>query len=192
MSDKLGCTFINGTSTNFYLGALFHVFILFVILTVFFILVISKTEKKIISAEFQKNIKNMIQKQFPQLNKKTKGKLCHTLGQVMPALKTLSKYYSTPNQLTESHNNWLKFTSILICGVIGFMFIILYIVLRFSCGFCGTFFELVVENAFIFVGVGLIEYMFFIHIASKYIPTKPDELVKNIIGNLTKSLNKLD
>jgi len=44
--------------------------------------------------------------------------------------------------------------------------------------------EILIENGFIFAGVGVIEFLFFYYVALKYVPAPPSTLVNSIITSI--------
>jgi hypothetical protein len=155
----------------------------------FFIFVISKTETNAIESQISSNIKSLIQKQFPIINKKTNGSLCTNIKRSSKLISKLSKSFDEPDETTTIYNKWLKQTGIIIAISIGLLCVLFYTVIRLSCNYCGPLNELIVENLIIFGLVGVIEYEFFMRVASKYVPESPTFLIKNFIETLSKALN---
>ena len=48
---------------------------------------------------------------------------------------------------------------------------------------------MLLENTIIFAGVGLVEFLFFKMVATKYIPAPPSLMATSIMDNLKKSLS---
>jgi ABC-type multidrug transport system fused ATPase/permease subunit len=170
--------------TTFYFGALLHVFILFSILTVFFIFVISKTEREALQDQLKDNISKLVSSELTSTNKSSKGKLCHTLQKSTSALDGLSRLYSLPDETTQIYNQGLIRSTLIVAVALFIILVAVYVTLRKSCGLCSDIKHLLIENTIIFACVGFIEYQFFKKVASQYIPVPPSTLVKNFITNL--------
>jgi hypothetical protein len=171
-------------STNFALGAVLHVFILFSILTVFFLLVIRHVAKNAIEKEMKENIHEALAHHLPVADLLSGGRVCTTLKSNEPALNILAEIYSKPDAVTSTYNSWVYLVSILGCIAIAVILMAIYTTLRLSCGYCGSLQMLLAENAIIFTFVGLTEYLFFIHIVSKFVPIPPSFLVQTFLEEL--------
>ena len=161
---------------NLFYSIYLHVFLLFCFLSIFFWLIITKTEKKSINGEITKGIVqglkdvNISDKIF---NDKVEN--------------YLKAYYSGQDKTVERNNhNLVTFNVAFICILlVGFL---LAIFIRYKlCGQNISFFEVIGENILILLLVGGIEYYFFMNIASKYVPIKPSYL-PNVVAKKIKSL----
>ena len=101
--------------------------------------------------------------------------------------KILESFYSGKNQTVERNNSMLLEFNIVIIVFLFIAFLITYAVRRLFCKQSINFTEVIGENILILVLVGIIEYFFFMNIASKYVPILPSFL-PNV---LEKSLNNL-
>jgi hypothetical protein len=145
-------------------------------LTIFFWTVISKTEAKTINNEIVGGIKDGL-------------KDVHISDQIFTnnGAEYLRKYYQGQDStVTRNNRNLLNFN---------IAFIVLLLIGFFACIFVRYIFcdrsinwlEVIGENILILILVGGIEYYFFMHIASKYVPVMPSYLpsvVKEKIDSL--------
>ena len=161
---------------NFFYSVYLHIFLLFCFLTIFFWLVISKTEAKTLNNEIVSGVKEGL-------------KNIHISDQIFTdnGVNYLKKYYEGQDSTVVRNNkNLLQFNIVfIIMLLIGF---IACIFVRYV--FCGkniNWFEVIGENIIILLIVGGIEYYFFMNIASKYVPIMPSYL-PNVVKN---KINKL-
>jgi hypothetical protein len=164
------------------LNTMLHMFILWVFLTVFFQLILAKTIRSGFKQEIEKTIDEIVPQGLSNVNEKTNGVLCNYFKN--HDFDPLIQNYSKPFAEVTKNNNYVFGISIGISIFSLIMFILLYLVLSGVCGHCNSFVELIVENLLIFLVVGVIEYMFFMKIASKYIPVAPSSMVKSFVENL--------
>ncbi|MDB4726520.1 hypothetical protein OAF54_03695 [bacterium] len=169
--------------TSFALSLFLHVVLLFIILSIFFRFVISKTESQAIGSELKDNIEKIFQN-LPQ--DKTLKTYINNNDNI---LNTLKNYYSKPEPAVEIQNRNLFLISIMVSVFLVIIVVGAMVLLHVSCGYCVNLKELILENVVIFAFIGSIEYMFFKQIASKYIPIKPDYLVQSFIDQLKNKFN---
>ena len=137
-------------------------FLLFCFLTIFFWMVISKTESKSINKEIVEGVSDGLK------NIRISDNLFNKDEQ-----NYLITYYEGQNSTVLRNNKHLlqfniSFIVILFIGFIGCIFV-RYIL----CGKTINWFEVITENIIILILVGGIEYYFFMNIASKYVPVMP-------------------
>ncbi len=150
---------------NLFFSVYLHIFLLFSFLTIFFWVVISKTETRTINNEIvsgiDKNLKNI-----------------HISSDLFKddAANYIQKYYQGENSVVKRNNDKLLTFNIafIILLLIGFLtgIFVRYIL----CGKGINWTEVILENIIILVLVGGIEYYFFMNIASKYVPVLPSYL----------------
>ena len=176
------------------MNILIHMFILFIILSFLFWVVIAKLETSAISNEVSNNIETTFQVLQNQLGKKLnqekKNKINSLLEKSTQNIKILADIYKKPDKVMQNNNKKLLQQNIII-GILLFIVIITVLTtLRFACGITGfPIFSIIKENLVLFLGIGLIELLFFLQVASKYIPTKPSQIVTNFINGLKEKLN---
>jgi len=161
---------------NFFFSLYLHIFLLFSFLSIFFWVVISKTEASTINNEIVTGISGNL-------------KNVHISDKIITDTdgKYFQLYYEGENSNVKRNNKQLLTFNI--------TFIILLLIGFFSAIFVGYIFcgkninwlEIIGENILILVFVGGIEYYFFMNIASKYVPVMPSYLP----GSVKSSFDKL-
>lgn len=157
-----------------------HVLILFMILTIFFQLYISREE----TATFEQQIGPVIDDKLGQALASY-----DTTGQLKQQLKTLpyeslKQVYGRPDKATVIYNAWLFRMMFVIIGAIFITTAIVIIYSYLSCGQCVPIAQIVIENFVVFSFVGVVEFLFFTHIASKFVPVPPSFLSTRVITDL--------
>lgn len=150
---------------NLFFSVYLHIFLLFCFLTVFFWVIISKTEAQTINKEIVSGVNKNLQN-------------VHISNQIFKdsAANYLKKYYEGENSVVKRNNNELftfniAFIVLLLIGFLTGIFV------RYV--FCGkgiNWTEVILENLIVLILVGGIEYYFFMNIASKYVPVLPSYL----------------
>jgi hypothetical protein len=95
----------------------------------------------------------------------------------------LKIYYSKEDSYQKLNNSWLK-ESLLITNLS--LFIIITVSIYLLTNICNIELdvkELLLLNALTFTGIGIVEYLFFTHVALDYVPTPPSLLIDTIINN---------
>lgn len=168
---------------SLFINCLIHILILFTILTVFFIVYISKLEKK----TFQNEIGKVINEQFDNMNEADKNKIKPYLQQY--DLSKAKELFSQPDTTISVNNKWLLNLAYTIITFLFLFTMILISCLYFSCKMCINIKEILIENIVIFSLVGVIEICFFLYIASQYIPVAPSVLTSTMIERLQKNFS---
>jgi len=155
-----------------------HVVILFTILALFFMIYVSKIEKQSLNSEISSNIGNALNK----LGLDNSGQ------PASPELQKLKDMYSKTDATVEMHNKWL-FRSLIMTNVGALIFVVLlFSLLSLQCNQCVPIKKILTENTITFIIVGFIEFMFFKHVASRYIPTKPSLIVEAFFNKIEQKL----
>jgi hypothetical protein len=158
-----------------------HALILFTFLTSFFLMYVSKLSVY----ELREQLSNIIEKDLGNVIRENKHKyqdLLSTPLNVIPYTK-LKSYYNKEDSFQSLNNKWLK-ESLLITNfslfiiVVGSIFLISNI-----CNIELDVKELLILNTLTFMGIGVVEYLFFTHVALDYVPTPPSLLIDTIINN---------
>lgn len=178
-----------GPWLSLFLNVIIHVAILLSILTIFFDLVISKTMTEAFEGELSSAISENLPKALDKA-KQNNSQICTATKAanddgIFDKLKLL---YSQPSGEVEVNNKYVKTTGLALAIMFASLFALTYTLLRISCGYCRSLPTLLLENVIIFIFVGAIEYMFFTHIAMKYVPVPPSLMVESFINNLKKSV----
>jgi len=176
------------TSSNFEFGinVTFHVLILFTFLTVFFLLFISKLAKSSFENQIGDLIDSNFDKAFYNLDESSKRKLYMILDKSQ--LDKLREKYNQPSDYVKEHNKWITISAIAISvvGVLG-LIMILYLIYN-SCGKCVPLTHIITENIITFIFIGLVEYLFFVNVAFKFVPASPSLLTNSLINKFKSSL----
>ena len=201
MSSKT-CVIMTNTETSI-LDILIHVFILTSILSIFFIVVIVPIEKNELNNEVNKNIEDGVKHIINQLKQQTNETKTtfelligfmtgNTSTEIDSSLNNMSNdfiqrlktHYSGENEVNTTYNKGLVLNLITVIGFLLISIIAIYCIYKSSCGKCPKIFTLIGENLLLFTIIGIIEYIFFIKFASKYIPIKPSLIIKTVNESL--------
>lgn len=165
------------------LNVIVHVLLLWVILTVFFILVVSKLESKTLKTE----INELIGKKTTDLCNRVQSKhpdFKHNL-EMLP-LQSALQLWSKDTEVSNITNDWVLHSTI--PPIIILFAILLTIYYATNKGFNLSY--ILKRNLIIFICVGVIEVLFFFFIARKFVPVKPSFFVETILQqNLFKNAN---
>ena len=158
-----------------------HVLFLFTILSVLFIKIISKLETQTINDELSNIISESVENNFDKLKPEQQFLIHEGIKQI--DFKNVIKLYDREDTARRLNNDGI-YKSIYVA--IALLAVILIIILLISKKLCNNvpISFILKENIIIFIGVGIVEYMFFKHIILKYVPVKPsfmmDYMVKKI------------
>lgn len=179
---------ISSETAHKFVSIAFHMWTMFVFLTIFFYLFISKTEQKVINDE----LSNIIQTEIPVILKQLDDLGGDNIpwDQVDKFAKQIKNKYKGKDPKIAAHNKKILTIAISIC-IIGFMIIVSSITyftlyLNYDIGLK----EILLENIIVTILVGIFEALFFLNVAIKYSPVKPSQLTSNIIDRLKYQLNK--
>ncbi len=172
---------------NSILDILIHVFILASILSIFFLLVIVPIEKSELNNEVHDNIQKGIQPIIQQAEKIINDNNIFNASADQKSkefVRRLHKYYEGENEVNKTYNEGLVTSLIIVLLFLLTGIIVIYFAYKNSCGKCPPIFSLIGENLLLFAIIGIIEYLFFIEIASKYIPIKPSLIIDTVNSSL--------
>lgn len=174
------------------INLLLHVFILFLFLTVFFFIYISKVERKNITDNLTNLINNQTRKTLSEIDKWDKKipganidwKKVNKIAQDM-----IDQHQGTEKSII-THNRKVFWVSI---GVLVALFLCLVGIVLYYKYYKHYYINLqgiLGENLIIFALIGVIEILFFIFIARKYIPITPDVAGVTVIKAVKRNINK--
>lgn len=153
----------------------FHVTILFSFLMILFVFLISKVERKSITNELENIIDEQVPKTLDEvvmfeekLGRKINWKVVDASAQVLAD----KSQRSVPS--IDSHNESVIRSGMYIIVVLLATTIILYLFFTVCFGLNIKLLPIMGENAVLFVFIGALEAVFFLKVASKYIPVRPD------------------
>ena len=162
-----------------------HVSILFLILSIFFILIVSKLSKKAINKEITKSIDKYLETPLKEQVKSTGLHANMSNTDVM----TVGKLYAREDLTVKTNNDWVFNTIIFVNIVLIIILLLSIILIRYNCNICVPIKNILISNIIIFSLVGIVEYLFFTHIALKFVPVKPSVMTLSFIENLKEQLN---
>lgn len=181
----LKCRPISST-TEFNINIMFHVIILFTFLTIFYVFFASKLIKDTFNNQFKSIIDSNVSKAIDNIAPDQRNQL-KLLTQVINYDKLLKKYQTSDTYVKE-HNKWMERTAIGVI-IVGVVLLITIIGLLYNnCGQCTPFWNIIIENIIVFAFVGVVEYLFFVNVAFKYIPTPPSVLITSLLNKFKTSL----
>jgi hypothetical protein len=170
----------------------FHVIILFTFLTIFFFTYLSKVQKKAISDSVTSNIQpqiNNLLSEVDYLDKKLSPKTYPTIqwNKVEDMGENIKKPDPEITNSINSNNKKLLYISIAVIAslIVGLVILIIYYKSR---GETFSIWGIVLENLVIFSFVGVIEFLFFKYVASKYIPTTPYNVSSTILDRINYNI----
>lgn len=183
---------ISEHSINLSIDIALHVLILFTFLTIFFFVYITKLEKQSINDITSSVIEektNTFLDQLDNWNKKLQvGDIdWKKLDKITENLK--QNYTQEAPAITQNNNRLLR-NSIIIIVVIFVVLngVILY--LNLFTTYKIHMMHIVITNIIIFSITGAIEYLFFMNVASKYIPVTPDYTANTVLDRVKYNINK--
>jgi len=100
-------------------------------------------------------------------------------------LQRLSLKYATPDVATQEHNRNVMTTAYFILAILGVVLIVLVATLAGGgLNMKRPILHVLFENLIVFGVVGAAEFLFFMQVASKFIPVMPSQLSRDVIGTL--------
>ena len=153
--------------------SIFHITILMIILTLFFFGVVKNIEINSIKNELIKNIQDGLKNIKMDKNEITSENL-----------KKMAQLYNHPDQDTITYNNSLFNICVIFIAFFIVIFITLLLTLNISAQKCTNIGYVIIENIIVFLCIGIVEYLFFINIAIKYIPIIPSYIQQIVYDNL--------
>ena len=181
MSSNISCVPTNNTENMiFNIGV--HVTILFTILSIFFILVISKVSHDAINHEFVNLLNDKLEPKINEVFRKNPEITSY-------ASQLSSTKLFTDKDITVKYNNKWNYYTIYMTAAFLIILTALYpLILKYMCNKCIPVKDIIIINVVVFVFIGIVEYLFFTHIAMKFIPVKPSVITVSLLNNLKQIL----
>jgi len=178
-------------SPNFLFGfnALMHVFILTTFLVIFYKLVVTKLETSAIDSQLTHALNKSLPDMFVQLDTASDN----TLKPILQTLKTngtlgnLQTLYAMPDPATTSYNSWLFTSAFIVIGAL-FMLVMTVILLTWLFDVNINLAAVLRENTALFIAIGVVELVFFLKIALKYVPAPPSYLNQQVVDTIKSDL----
>ena len=169
-------------NTSLLINILIHIFILFIFLSVFFFYYISKKEEESLSTQV-----DFICKKIPDilktLDERDKNKVIKWKTIKYKAEQELKYDDLDLDEYIKYNNNNLKYISISISISILILIILIYVYSNIL-GHNINISYIITENIVIFLFIGIIEFLFFKNVASKYIPIFPVDVSTTLLERI--------
>lgn len=160
---------------NFFYILIFHVFMLFTVLSIIFWFIFSKTDDR----KLYNNINKAI------VNDTTDITINRTLL-TESVYTTLSELYSNNNDFKIQNNNNILTLNISIVVLLLILFIFTIFTRYFICGNSVDIKKIIIENIFILIIVSSFEILFFKYFTNNYVSILPSEITSLIKENIEK------
>ena len=161
-------------SEEFVLDAFFHIFTLSLILGLFFFFVVAKLERENLQNEMEDGIKKGLDSitDYP------------TNTTLSDDLTTMTKLYEKENEADKTYNQGLIYQCLTILVLLLFGLVCVFLTMKWSAHKCPNLGRIVLQNLLLFGAIGVIEFLFFQHIASKFVPVMPSYMAEVISQEL--------
>lgn len=169
-------------------SALINVVLLFIFLSVFFWLIISKIETDAITNEVNGAIAQGLPQVYSNLNKKFPFKPYVQKILTKDTCASLTRAFDGPDGTFANNNSWVLTYNITI-AIMLVTILIAMIIMIYIFGEKISLWSIIIESAAILCLVGVIEYYFFTTFATKYIPVKPSFLAQQTWQNVLARLD---
>ncbi len=166
-------------SPNFLLVIL-HSIMLFVILSILHAVYVSTLTRKTFKDTFR-TLANSARDHFQNLD--NADPLALYLIQHVDWQRIIDKT-SGPSETTTLQNTWLYSMTGVICGFMALIVIVIWA----SCCFCFPMGTLLGRALVIIAALGVVEFLFFYYIVSKYIPSNMSVLVTHVFQSISRNL----
>ena len=169
------------------LGGLLQVAILWTFLTAFYQVYISRVETRALDHQMSDLIRRNVPKALAKAD--TPAKSLKSLLRSLD-LGRVADLYRRPDEAVETSNRWLFVVAWVVAAALFGGVAVLLAVVFGSCGLEGAgpdVLDVVRENVWLFLVVGVVEFLFFQHIAAKFIPAAPSDLVHGLLRRLRGS-----
>ena len=161
-------------SEEFVLDAFFHIFTLSLILGLFFFFVVAKLERENLQNEMEDGIKKGLDSITDYPNNPV----------LATELTTMTKLYEKENEADKVYNQGLVYQCLTILVLLLFGLVCVFLTMRWSAHKCPNLGRIVLQNLLLFGAIGVIEFLFFQHIASKFVPVMPSYMAEVISEEL--------
>lgn len=177
------------TGSELFVSINIHIIFLFIFLTVFFVLFVSKLATNMFDKEIRIVLgeRNLLKTLITTDKDRSIQRLLVELESHTGILTSLESSYSSPSKDVQEHNKWMFILTYTILVSLSSIVCILIVILRCVrptipiIGIC-------IESLIIFGIVGIVEYLFFTTIAFQYNPAPPSLMVKTVIDSIQEWL----
>jgi len=169
------------------LEVLLNILLMFCILSILFVLFISKIETTAYENEINDQIQKNINIYLDQANKSSNFKVARTLKLFFKENPNIDKIIASNTQnISQESNRWLFICIFMSIGFLLFLFLFFCFMLQFAAHNDIYLYKKISWTLLIFTFVGAVEGGFFYKVGMKYVPTPPSTLVDSIIDQLKK------
>lgn len=172
---------LNNHQVNYAINIGIHVVILFTFLTLFFFLYVSKLTKKEVQEAFNTMIDKKVDEMLSELNNVDNISINWNELNTMANKISINSVKELP-EIEENNKKLENIGKIIIISLLLGIFCV-YIFGIFS-GYNIPIIYIILENILIFSLIGIVEYIFFTKIASKYVPTTPEFISITILDRI--------
>lgn len=170
-------------TVNSTINLVLHALILFTFLSIFYFFYITPLVKQ----TFKNELSNIVDNSLSDTIKNLKQNATFSVFLKNIPLDNISANYSKEDNAVTAINNGVQNVVITINVLIWISYIVIVILLKKRHN--TPILYIILENICVFILIGIIEYLFFSYIASKYIPVEPSFMINYFIQSL---LNKLE
>lgn len=169
------------------LEILLNILLMFSILSVLFVLFISKIETTAYENEINDQIQKNVNIYLDQANVSSNFRIAKTLKLFFKENPNLDKIVASETQnISKESNRWLFIVIFLTMGFLFCIFLLFCFMLQFAAHNDMYLYKKISWTLLIFAFVGAVEGGFFYKVGMKYVPTPPSTLVDSIIDQLKK------
>jgi len=166
---------------------LLNVLMMFSILSLLFVLYISKIETSAYENEINNEINQKMSDALTSANITSKGAIYDNLKIIFTGNPNIDKILESESQnISAVENKWLFITIFMTIAFLLVLFLLFCLMLQFVPGNTISLHRKIGWTFVIYMFVGAVEGLFFYNVARKYVPTAPSTLVNSIIDQLKK------
>lgn len=180
---------ISPITANYSINIGLHVLILFSFLTLFFFLYISSLEKKNVNKALDTLITEQMSNMLNDVEKTLQPSTSDWIKIKNVAIKTQKEAQGDVPAITRNNRDLLYYSIgglviifLILVGLFLYYTIVLHIDINLK--------HIIMENTITFIFIGIIEFMFFTYIASKYIPVPPSVATTTVLERAKNNINE--
>ena len=175
------------STAYFIINITLHVFLLLSFLTIFFFEIVTKLERQSVNYLLNTSINSGVDKFLTQFSSYKFSSLFNW-KELRNIGNNMSKQSVNLSAATLENHKKLLFRSLILLGTVLVILVGLSIYFH-KIGITINFKKLIKENFLVFVLLGIIEYLFFKTVASKYVPVTEQNVIDDLIDGLKLRLS---
>jgi hypothetical protein len=185
-------TTFDSSSAEYVLNISLHVLILFVFLSVFFFQYASKLASDSINNALGSVIDTQVDKLLDTVEEVDNMTTKYDIDwqEVDKLAKNVEESSEDDLPEIEKTNKQLKKIAMIMSIVLLSIFVSFYVYFRFIKGLKVSLTSVIIENLIFFSFIGVIEYLFFVKIAAKYVPVTPDFVSTTLLDRVKYNVDK--